>query len=90
MAKKSTSNGTEYTVAPGNSYTSGGVVYGPGDKIPASLFGDSDFLQAQVDAGKLVAIATTTAAASASASADGSGAASSSGDAAASAADGAK
>ena len=88
MAKKSTSNGTKYTVAPGNSYTSGGVVYGPGDKIPASLFGDSDFLQAQVDAGKLVAVAT--AAASASASTDGSAASSSASDAAASAADGAK
>ena len=89
MAKKSTSNGTEYTVAPGNSYTSGGVVYGPGDKIPASLFGDSDFLQAQVDAGKLVAVATATAAAT-PASTDGSAASSSASDTAASGTEGAK
>jgi len=83
MAKKTTtvSSDTKYTVAAGNSYISDGIVYGPGVEIPASVFADADFLQAQVDASKIIATApaassdTAAAAAAAAAAVASSGAA---------------
>lgn len=77
MAKKTTtvSSDTKYTVAAGNSYISDGIVYGPGVEIPASVFADADFLQAQVDASKIIATAPAASSDTAAAAAASSGAA---------------
>lgn len=44
----------KYTVAPGNSFTSQGIIYQGGDDIPAAVFADKSVLAAFVSEGRII------------------------------------
>ena len=59
MAKKSDNSAaiSGYIVGPSASYVNKGISYGPGATIPAEIFTDKKFFDAEVSAGKILPVA---------------------------------